>query len=130
MSILTSPLMEQCECSPPNNTSGDEDESETTRPITSNVGEGAMGNNGIAVGAALGGVSAILLLILMGVIMGWVCTCYKAQHRYENPSSLLPLSGICVCGRAGPGVWFVGVSLGPWELYWMGWGEERGGRCA
>ncbi len=63
---------------------------ETTHPTISKVGEGAMGNNGIAIGAALGGVSAVLLLILMGVVMGWVCTCYKAskpQHRYENASA-------------------------------------------
>ncbi len=68
---LTSPVMNLCECSAPDNTSGDE---KTTRPTISNVGKGAMGNNSIAIGAALGEVSAVLLLTLMGVVMGWVST--------------------------------------------------------
>ncbi len=68
------PTINHCECAAPDKTSGDEDKRETT---FSNAGRG---NNSIAIGAALGGVSAVLLLTLMGVVMGWVCTC-KSYKR-------------------------------------------------
>ena len=76
--------MKQCECATaesPNNISDSDGNTSTTCPVatTGCAGAGAVGESSTAVGAALGGVAAVLLLILMGVVMGWAWTCCRTK---------------------------------------------------
>ena len=48
---------------------------------TGSAGAGAVGESSTAIGSALGGVAAILLLILMGVVLGWVWTCHRTAMK-------------------------------------------------
>ena len=45
--------------------------------------DGAVKERNTAIGAALGGVAAGLLLALVGVVMGWVWSCHKNNCKHS-----------------------------------------------
>ena len=71
-----SPTVFQCECPV---ISDSEYRSVCQAVTTVSAGAGAVGESSTAIGATLGAVAAVLLLILMGVVTGWVwtCQCYR-----------------------------------------------------
>ena len=67
------------------------DTSEADNTINTAYSRGiiASGESCVVIGVALGGMAAVLLLILVGVVVGWVWTCYRnkqpniSTHQHE-----------------------------------------------
>ncbi len=63
-------------------TTGNNEANTVCSIVTTGLGDASrVGGSSAAIGAVLGGVSAVLLLILMGVVMGWVWTCQRNKHK-------------------------------------------------
>ena len=87
--INTPTTVAQCEYETPESTHSTtvdtENDIETTPAVsTGSAGAGTESSTATVIGAALGGVAAVLLLRLVGVVMGWACTCYKNTSRKQR----------------------------------------------
>ena len=61
---------------------GDLNDETTTNDPGATIGtDSVKGNSTTIVGSSLGGVAAILLLVLVGVVLGWVWTCRRSKTK-------------------------------------------------
>ena len=55
----------------------------TTGNMTRTEG-GRTEENCVAVGAGLGTLAAVLILVLVGVVLGWVWSCHRCQRTFKK----------------------------------------------